>query len=49
MPIASGARLGPYEIVSALGSGGAPAAHASSERTEQRSMSERGWGPASGE
>ena len=43
MSLTPGTRLGPYEIVSSIGAGGAPAAVAS-ERSEP-SQSAWGWGP----
>src|SRR5207244_1096832 len=51
MPLVIGTRLGPYEIVAALGAGGSACGHAARAATHRRrrriSVSSRwGWGPS---
>jgi hypothetical protein len=43
MSLTPGTRLGPYEIVEAIGAGGAPAARARLEAAERERW---GWGPS---
>jgi hypothetical protein len=46
MPLTTGTRLGPYEILSALGAGGMSACgHAEARAEASASETRRGWGP----
>jgi hypothetical protein len=43
MSLTAGTRLGPYEVIEAIGKGGAPAARARRDAAERERW---GWGPS---